>query len=156
MEIKKSKYDVIINILSVLCILGTIAYLLYTWDKIPNKIPGHYNTFGEIDRITDKNSTIKLVALTLVIYAVISIIEKFPLSWNTGVQITPLNKEKVYRTLKTMLETAKFTTTLLFTFLTIYSTTCKNLPPLLLPFYLTLLLVPIIYFIFKIIKHTVN
>lgn len=152
MKIKRTKYDIIVNCLSLLCLIGTFIFLIVLWELIPNKIPGHYNVVGEIDKITNKNSLIILLAVGWGMFILISTVEKFPQTWNTGVQVTEKNKEKVYRILKNMLGTIKLLISAVFSYLTIVSTTVENLPITFLPIFLVLIFGSITYFIIQLIK----
>lgn len=152
MKIKRTKYDIIVNCLSLLCLIGTFIFLIVSWELIPNKIPGHYNVVGEIDKITNKNSLIILLAVGWGMFILISTVEKFPQTWNTGVQVTEKNKEKVYRILKNMLGTIKLLISAVFSYLTIVSTTVENLPITFLPIFLVLIFGSITYFIIQLIK----
>ena len=152
MKIKRNKDDIIINFLSLLCLVGTVVFLIISWKTIPAEIPGHYNAAGEVDKVTDKSSLIVLLIVGWIIFIGLSVVEKFPQIWNTGVQVTEQNKEKVYRILKTMIGTIKLLVVLMFSYLMLYSTTGKNLPPLFMPAFLILMFGPIAFFIFQLVK----
>ena len=56
------------------------------------------------------------------------LLEKYPEIWNTGVKVTPANREKVYCTLRYFIKTLKLSTTLIFAFLVITSLQGSHLP----------------------------
>lgn len=153
MKIKKSKYDVIINFLSLLCLVGTVIFLIISWKTIPAKIPGHYNAAGGVDKISDKSSLIWLLAVGWILFIVISVVEKFPQMWNTGVEVTEKNKEKVYRILKNMIGTVKLIIALVFSYLTLHGAMGKNLSSLFLPVFLILIFGSIAFSIFQLVKY---
>lgn len=153
MKIKKNKYDIIINFLSLLCLVGTVIFLIISWQTIPDEIPGHYNAAGEVDKITDKNSLIVLLVVGWIMFIGLSVVEKFPQIWNTGIQVTEQNKEKVYRILKNMIGTTKLLVVLVFSYLALQSTTGENLSPLFLPVFLILMFGSIGVFIFQLVKN---
>lgn len=153
MKVKISAYDTISDIVSLGCIIGVILYLILTWDKIPNEIPGHYNGAGEIDKITSKNSLIFLQVVTIIMYLFLSIIEKIPQMWNTGgVKITEENKELVYRTAKNLFVSVKMIMVLVFSYLTINSSKGTNLPVAFMPIFLIIIFGTIIYFTIKLLR----
>ena len=152
MKIKKNKYDIIINFLSLLCLVGTVVFLIISWKTIPAEIPGHYNAAGEVDKVTDKSSLIVLLIVGWIIFIGLSVVEKFPQIWNTGVQVTEQNKEKIYRILKNMIGTIKLLVALMFSYLTLYSATGKSLPLLFTPVFLILMFGSIALFIFQLVK----
>lgn len=106
-----------------------------------------------VDKITDKNSLIVLLVVGWIMFIGLSIVEKFPQIWNTGIQVTEKNKEKVYRILKNMIGTMKLLIALAFSYLTLHSTTVENLSPLFLPVFLILIFGSIILFLFQLMKE---
>ncbi|GKX66422.1 DUF1648 domain-containing protein [Inconstantimicrobium mannanitabidum] len=151
-KIKRSRYDIVINFLSLLSLVGTIIFLIISWNTIPDQIPQHYNAVGEIDKITTKSSLIVLLAVGWILFIGLCIIEKFPQICNTGIEVTEQNKEKVYRILKNMLGTIKLLIALVFSYLTLYSTNVKNLSHLFLPTFLVLVFGSITFFIIQLVK----
>ena len=117
MKIKNSPADIIMEALGLVMLIGTPLYLVIRWPSIPNKLPMHYNFAGEIDRWGGKGEVLFLVVMVWILYLMISLVEHFPSVWNTGVQVTPENRMRVYRTLKYMVKTLKLAMTLVFTFL---------------------------------------
>lgn len=117
MKIKNSPVDIIMEVLGLVMLIGTPLYLVIRWPSIPDKLPMHYNFAGEIDRWGGKGEILFLVVMVWILYLMISLVEHFPSVWNTGVQVTPENRMRVYRTLKYMVKTLKLAMTLVFTFL---------------------------------------
>lgn len=152
MKIKKSKYDVTVNIICLTLLLGITIYLGINWSDIPDKIPGHYNAMGGVDTWVNKGELIILPIVGWTIYLVITVIGQFPKLWNTGVAVTAENKERVYSILKNMLNTVKLLVIIIFAFLTINSALAKNLPIWFLPVFLVLIFGSIIFFIIKLFK----
>ena len=58
-----------------------------------------------------------------------SVIERFPGLWNTGVAVTKENKHRIYRILKDMLKTVKLLVVIVFTYLLMSSTIASPLSP---------------------------
>lgn len=152
MKIKKNKYDVIINFISLLSLVGTVIFLIITWDKIPSTIPGHYNAAGEIDKLSNKSSLIFLLVTGWILYLGISLVEKFPSIWNTGVTVTEENKQKVYRILKDMIGSIKLLIALVFSYLTLQSTTGDNLSPFFLPAFVILMFGSLAFHLIRLFK----
>ena len=152
MKIKKSKFDIIIEAYCLLCLVGLLIFLIIDWKYIPNEIPGHYNAMGEIDRITSKGSLLVLPIIAWIMYIGMTVIEKYPQVWNTGVSVTEENKDRVYRTLKNMMGTIKLLLIAVFTYLTVNSAMAKPLPAMFLPVFLTLMFGSLIFFIVKLVK----
>ncbi|MEG0290835.1 MAG: DUF1648 domain-containing protein [Erysipelotrichaceae bacterium] len=68
MKTKSSRLDVIKNILSILFLASYFGYLLLNWSNFPERIPGHYNAAGVVDRWGDK---VELLVLPIVAFVYI-------------------------------------------------------------------------------------
>lgn len=128
MKTENTRADRILDFLGWILLIGTLAYLILGWSFFPDQIPMHYNGAGEIDRWGGKGEIIFIEVIMWLIYLGIGAVEKYPQIWNTGVEVTPKNKERVYRTLKYMLKTLKFLTALIFAYLIVNSLQSVPLP----------------------------
>lgn len=79
----------------------------------------------------------------------ISVLERFPEVWNTGVKVTEENAYRVYSTLYDMIKTLKLMLVIIFSFLTINSIHMTNLPTIFLPIMLILIFGNLIYHLIK-------
>ena len=128
MKTENTRADRILDFLGWILLIGTLAYLILGWSSFPDQIPMHYNGAGEIDRWGGKGEIIFIEVMMWILYLGIGVVEKYPQIWNTGVEVTVKNKEKVYRTLKYMLKTLKFLTALIFAYLIVNSLQSAPLP----------------------------
>ncbi|MBE5953656.1 MAG: DUF1648 domain-containing protein [Lachnospiraceae bacterium] len=129
---KKLFYRVI-NIICVLMVLGTTIWLIAYWRNIPAEIPTHFDLYGNPDAYGSKKDIIMLPILTWIMLGVMSIVECFPGTWNTGVKVTPENSARVYSIIKGMLVWIKLFVMLIFVLLIIFSALAKALPVWLVP-----------------------
>ena len=127
MKLKNNKIDWIIEIMCLTLLIGLTAYLIFHWGSIPDKIPAHYDWEGNIDRWGNKLDLIFLPMMSWFLYLLITGLQQVPLVWNTGVKITEENEERVYRTLKYMLETLKLIVVADLTYITVHSLMGKSL-----------------------------
>ena len=127
MKVKNNKIDWIIEIMCLTLLIGLTAYLIFHWGSIPDKIPAHYDWEGNIDRWGNKSDLIFLPMMSWFLYLLITGLQQVPLVWNTGVKITEENEERVYRTLKYMLETLKLIVVADLTYITVNSLMGKSL-----------------------------
>lgn len=141
-----------VEIVCLILLIGVLIYLYCNWSSIPDKIPGHYNAIGEIDRMGSKNELLVLPIISWLMYLGMTVLEKFPQAWNTGVTVTEENKERVYGVLKNMLSTMKLIMVAIFVYLTINSSQSMSLSVWFLPIALTLMFGSIIFFIIKLIR----
>lgn len=152
MKSKRSKFNRIMDALCLILLAGVILYLIIAWNSIPDRIPGHYNAAGEVDRIGSKKELIITPIVGWIIFIGVSLIERFPQVWNTGVTVTEENRERVYRAIWNMLSTLKLIMVLDFAFLTINSSLSKPLPVWFTPVFLILVFGALIFYIVKVIK----
>jgi len=151
MTMKKTKYY-IIDIICIALLFGISIYLLIGWGNLPDKIPGHYDALGNIDRWGSKNELIVLPIIAWIMFIGISVLERFPKVWNTGVKVTEENAYRVYSTLYDMIKTLKLMLVIIFSFLTINSIHMNNLPKIFLPIILVLIFGNLIYHLIKLYK----
>jgi uncharacterized membrane protein len=149
MKIARNKLDIIKEICCIVCLVGVLIYLLISWAIIPDKIPGHYNAAGQIDKFSGKSSLIILYVVNLIMYIGISILEKFPQIWNVGVRVTAENWYRVYRTIKDMIKTMKLLMVIVFSYLIINSAVAVPLHAWFTPVSLILSFGLLIYYLFK-------
>ena len=135
----------IINILCLVMLVGTIVWLIVTWDNIPDEVPMHFNAGGEIDRMGDKVEIIVMPIFSWLLYGIMAFIEAIPGAWNTGVKVTPENSARVYAIIKRMLVTIKFVMVLSFTMITVFISIGKPLPVWFLAFELICIFGPMVY-----------
>lgn len=71
------KFQIKQELLSVIVALLPLAYLIYSWNLIPNKIPTHWNVQGEIDGWGTKTDLVWIVLMiTVFVYAILLILPK--------------------------------------------------------------------------------
>lgn len=152
MKIRRNGYDIAANILCLLLLIGIPIYLFINWSNIPDRIPGHYNAMGEVDRMGSKNELLLLPIVNILMYAGFSVVECFPQIWNTGVRVTEANKERVYRTIKSLISTLKLIIVAVFSFLSINSSLSLPLSVWYLPVFLILIFGSILFFILRLLR----
>lgn len=124
---KKTTFSKIANLISLLFVVGILLYIVITWKNIPKMIPGHYNIAGEIDKYSSKNSIWILLAVQTLLFTMMSVLERFPNIWNTGVKINDKNREVVYTTLRNMQAYLKMMIMGYFSYMTFKSIGGENL-----------------------------
>lgn len=153
MKVKRTGYDIVVNIICLGLLVGILIYLGVTWSSIPEKIPGHYNGAGVIDRWGNKKELLIVPVISWIMYLGLTVVEKFPQTWNTGIQVTEENKEQVYRILKDLLATEKLLMVAIFSFITICSSLSRALPMWFLPVFLSLVFGSLIFFMIRLGKN---
>jgi uncharacterized membrane protein len=68
---------------------------LYGPDRLPDKIPTHFDLAGHPDAWGSPASLLLLPAIAVVLYAGISITQMFPTAFNYPVRVTPQNRPRL-------------------------------------------------------------
>lgn len=152
MKIRNSAEDWFLTTLGFLLLAGTSVYVAVRWQALPDQLPAHYNFAGEIDRWGSKSELLIVLAIGWGLWLLMTAVERFPKIWNTGVEVTPENREQVYRILKSMLEIERLLISGVFAFLTMYGTLGRNLPGLFLPVFLLAILGNLIFWLVRLYR----
>ena len=152
MKIKNSVFDIILNIASIILLLGIIIYLIIRWSSIPDQVPGHFNASGEVTRWDSKGSLIIIPIIAWVLYIGMTILEQFPQVWNTGVRVTQENMFRVYRILKSMISIIKLLIVATFASIVIIQSLAVSLPAWLLPVFISLIFGTVVINIVRLIR----
>ncbi len=147
-----NRYNIVVNCACLVMLVGVVIYLATNWSHIPDKIPAHYNSRGEIDRWGNKIELLILPAIGWIMYIGMTVLERFPQLWNTGVTVTAANRDRVYWILRNMLLTMKLLTTAVFVFLAINTAAAKELSVWFLPVFLTLIFGSLAFFIIALFR----
>lgn len=128
MKIQNNKIDWVMEGMCIALLVGIVLCLLICWGNIPERIPGHYDAMGNIDRWGKKGEILFLPILSCVLYLLITGLEQIPRIWNVGVKVTEENQYRVYRCLKYMIKSVKLLMVADFSYLTLHTLTGKPLP----------------------------
>lgn len=149
---EKTVFSKIANLISLLSVVGIVLYIIITWKDIPDMIPGHYNIAGEIDKYSSKNSIWIILVVQILLFTMMSVLERFPNIWNTGVKITDKNREVVYTTLRNMQTYLKMMIMLYFSYMTFQSIAGERLNSISVFVFLILVFGGMAIFLAKIFK----
>ena len=87
MKIKYTKFQITLEIISLLLVIGMIAFVCLRWNQLPKQIPGHYNAMGEVNRWGSKNEILIMPIMSALLYALLTVVSFIPMLWNIPVQI---------------------------------------------------------------------
>jgi len=149
---RKAVY-LIMNIIGVLALLGSTLFVIIMWSQIPDQIPTHYNFAGEADGYGGKGSLIFMMVLAWFMFILISVLMRFPNTWNMPVKVTAENKARLYSITRAMLEVVKMLTSLLFAVMLINAAIATPMPRFILIALIAAMLLSIIMGIFLMYKN---
>lgn len=143
----------IMNIIGFLALLGSTVFLLVSWSQIPDQIPTHYNFAGEADGYGGKGSLIFMMVLAWFVFVLITVLMRFPNTWNMPVKVTAENKARLYSITRAMLEVIKMLASLLFAVILINAAIATPMPRFILIALIAAMLLSIIMGIFMMYKN---
>ncbi len=104
MRIANNTVDWVLKAVAFLCCAATALIVAVRWNKLPDKIPTHFELNGEPNGFGGKKMLIVLLVVMVAITGLMYLSEMFPKLWNLPVKITDANREFVYRTVKYFME----------------------------------------------------
>jgi uncharacterized membrane protein len=157
----KPEWSIFEKILQIVCILILVAFaiqLVTSWGTLPKSIPSHFNAAGVPDAWGGKSSLLLLPIMGLVMYTMLTIIERFPKIFNFPFEITEKNARYEYQTAREMLVCIKAEMLLIFGYIQwdsveVAKGTHTGLGSWFLTIFLVLLAVTMIYYIRRMNKH---
>lgn len=114
-----SPADWLLEGFALLTLLGFLGFILYSYPNLPDSVPSHFNGAGKPDDWSSKNSIWFLLAVGVFVYALLTIVSRFPHSFNFPGRITPENAMRQYTLAIRLLRVLKIVIVLLFFFISL-------------------------------------
>lgn len=96
LNIPKTKSEWVGDVIGYACFIGSILFLIFIWNKLPQEVPAHYNALGEVDRWGSKRELFILPGIGTFLAITMQILEKFPEAHNYPARLNESNAEKFY------------------------------------------------------------
>lgn len=158
LKIPQSFVERLLQGISAGALAANAIILIMKWNSFPGKIPSHFGVSGEADAWSGKGTLVSLPVTCLVLYALITLLERYPHIFNYVVEITEQNAEYQYRNARCMMIWLKTELILVFSYIEwiMIQTALQKANGLgnsFLPVYLVVLLVTMGYFISRMFKN---
>lgn len=101
--------------------LGSLIFLIYIWNGLPDEVPVHYNALGEVDRWGSKMELLILPIVGAFIAVLMQLFEKFPESHNYPERLNKENAKAFYLLSRKMLNKLKNICLIIFSLILIES-----------------------------------
>lgn len=139
--------------LSTVITLGMLIALACYFPSLTEKIPIHYGLSGIADAWGSKSTLLWFVGIQVVMFLVFAILSRYPQIHNYPVKVTEENREELFKLSQTCLAHLSLCLSLIFGYVFVMMLIGSNslLLPMVLIFFLVLLLLPI-YYIYKMLK----
>lgn len=133
----------ILTVITGLLLLAATIFVIVSWHNIPDTIPTHFNFAGEADGYGGKGALVGMMVAAWVIFIALTVLMKFPNTWNMPVKVTAENKAKLYGITRGMLEIVKALSTLMFIVMFVSIAIATSLPPWIMAAILVAMLVSV-------------
>ena len=97
LQLKLAKFDYLLEFLAIGILVFHWIFMLYYYNKLPQIIPSHIDSNGEIDGMGPKGLIFLLPTISILMYILISVVNKNPHCFNFPYPITEENAERQYR-----------------------------------------------------------
>lgn len=135
-------------------LLTTWIMVILNYGDLPDTIPIHYNAEGVIDGYGNKSFIWKLPLISSLLFIGMTILNMFPHIFNYLTEITEKNALNQYTIATRMMRYFKFIIAVLFGFLVFKTVqTTDGLGCYFTPLVLVLIFIPMIYYIYALIRN---
>ncbi len=110
----KNIFNSLVEILTVAGLLLHALIIFGTWNLLPESIPVHFNFAGNADGWGDRSDILLLFSLSVLLYAGLSWLGRYPQKFNYPWKITENNAERQYHLAKSFMKVIKCQTVWLF------------------------------------------
>jgi uncharacterized membrane protein len=153
-----STADKLVELLGWLILLTLWGWTITHYSSLPGTIPTHFNAAGEADGFGSKASIIGLPLIATLLFIGLTVLNRYPHSFNYPTAITQDNALRLYTLATRMLRYLKLVLVLVFggiEFMMVQNATGKvaGLGVWFLPLTLVLIFIPLIYFVINSIKE---
>ncbi|NCC87838.1 MAG: DUF1648 domain-containing protein [Clostridia bacterium] len=120
MKLKYTVPQIIFEVIGAILLIALFVFLGIKYGSLPDTIPTHFNSAGEIDGWGSKSSIWVLPILGGFLYLLATVVSFFPSAWNFPTsKMTPKNKVSLYQCMKTFLIVTKIEMISLFLYITL-------------------------------------
>jgi uncharacterized membrane protein len=116
-EVRLTTWDTLLHGLAWLALAGLWGGVLFTYPDLPEMIPAHYNSLGQVDRYDNRSTVFIMVGIATLLFGGIALLERYPHALNYPAPITEENAERQYRLAIRLLRISRLGISLLFAYL---------------------------------------
>ena len=97
LDLPPFRLEIVLRVLVMLGIAVCIVQLALVWDVLPAHVPIHFGISGRPDRFGSKSMLLILPAVAVALALLLTLVARFPQSFNYPVRVTPENAPRLYR-----------------------------------------------------------
>ena len=142
----------------IILVVFYIAYCALIYPDLPEQIPSHFNFAGEIDAYSSKGSFILLAAISVGLYLLVSVSQRFPSIWNVPKKKNASEEDiaRNYSYSLSLLLWTKLEMLLIFWFISYCTAGGSNLPIIFLPLSMIILFGTVGYYTYQMCRKRVK
>ena len=157
LHMKESFLEIVFDLIAIGAIVANVIYLNTMWGKIPNIVPTHFNSLGQVNGYGSKDTLFIMPIISIVIFIAINILAKFPYIFNYTIKITEDNAEREYRNARLLIKVLLAEICTLFTYIEWNSikgaiTSSAGLRGIFAPISMVVIVATLIFFIIRMNK----
>jgi len=117
LKIKCSGCEIFLEGVSIIAVLVNLYVSIKYYPVLPSIIPTHFGFSGEINSFGSKNTLFFLPILVMSMYILLTVLSRFPHSYNYLCAITEKNAEVQYQNARELISCLKAEIAIIFTFI---------------------------------------
>ncbi len=112
-DVPRSPLERALTVLAAAILIASFTVVGWYWQRLPARVPMHFNGAGDIDGYGSKGSLVGFAAIFTAIFVVLSALERVPRIYNYPWRITPENAARQYRLARHLIVALKLLMSLL-------------------------------------------
>lgn len=117
LELPFSGWEKGLEILALIGIFVLLFLVCQWWEALPQRIPTHFGAGGEPDAWGSKSSLLIITIVAIATYGLLTILNRYPHTFNYLVEITEANAEEQYRMARQLMAVLKVEITWMFAYI---------------------------------------
>ena len=113
-KLPRSRAENVVDGLTAIVLLAWFRVALWYWPGLPARVPMHFNAAGKVDGWGPRWTIWLLPAVGVVLAVFLTVLSRFPHTFNYPCAITPENAERQYRMARLLLGIVKLGVAVLF------------------------------------------
>jgi len=157
-KIELTPFDILLEVVSIFTLIYIWYLVLNNYHQLPETITTHFSSTGKADDFGSKSFIFLLPSIGILIYVLLTIINRFPHTFNYLKEITEKNAPRQYFLATRMIRFLKGDILIIFATITSFiikdaQSNNTSLGEWFLPFILTSTFIPILIFIILMLKE---
>ena len=107
MKTRYTALQIVLEILGALLIVFMAVSVIRQWHTLPEAIPGHYDSHGDVDRWASRWEIFVMPLIGLVLYLLLTAMAAFPGKWGLPNSLPEEHRRAIHSRVRTMISVLK-------------------------------------------------